>query len=89
MGRSRKGEAVAANISQYELTGFPNGDWESETPPSLREAVANIRSLAEDGFIRINSLLRKEEQIRAEPLSFASFTKSYEERRKAGWCSSA
>ena len=53
------------SISPFVFEEFPNDDWESATPPQLMEAVLSVRSLGGDGFFRIDTVLKKEEDIRS------------------------
>jgi hypothetical protein len=70
------------SISPFVFEGFPNDDWESATPPQLMETVLSVRSLGGDGFFRIDTLLKKEQDIRREPRPWISFGTCYKEREK-------
>jgi hypothetical protein len=50
--------------------------------PYYMEAVLSVRSLGGDGFFRIDTLLKKEEDIRREPRPWISFGTCYKERER-------
>src|SRR5207249_4559579 len=69
-------------ISPFVFEEFPNDDWEPATPPVLIEAVLSVRRLLADGFFRINTLLKKEEEARRGAHPWVSFGTSYQERAR-------
>ena len=63
-----KGRSVSIFDRHDRFAGFPKGDWESPTPPLLRQAVINLRDFADEAVDGIGDrFLKSADHLRGLP----------------------